>query len=327
MNKEYDILGIGNAIVDFLMEVTPEQLNEMKLTKGQFHLVEEDVFKRVMSLLDETKMKVVPGGSCANTIVGTAGMGAKAAFIGKVGNDKYGDLYETTMRNDLVSPILSRAEMITGSAICLVTPDAERTFVVHLGAATSMDEMEPSLDEIKKAKILHVEGYMLDSVALRLVALKAMKIAKENGVKISIDLADPGVVKRNLLEIRKIVKDYGDIVFANEMEAESFTGMNAEKAVHDLADGHGVGIAIVKTGSKGSIIKQNGKITIVEGYKANAVDTTGAGDMYAAGVLYGISQGWELDKSGRLGSYLASKIVEQMGARAEFSLKDEISKM
>ena len=196
---KYDVIGIGNALLDFIVEVEDNVLAEMDVTKGQFHLIDKEKSKEIMDKLNNYSVKTAPGGSSANTLAGVSVLGGSALLFGKVGKDKHGDIYEQKTRDCGVEVKFGRHENeVTGHAITFITPDAERSFAVHLGAALHFRKEDIFEEEIKKSKILHVEGYQLEDPELKDASLHAMKIAKENGVKISIDLNDPGLIERNL---------------------------------------------------------------------------------------------------------------------------------
>jgi sugar/nucleoside kinase (ribokinase family) len=323
--KKYDVVGIGNALMDFLVEVDDNELLEMNLKKGELHLFEEEESKQLLKKIDRYKVKIAPGGSSANTLAAIANFGGKVVFCGAIGKDKHGDIYEEKIVNDGVVLRLSRADRITGHAITFITPDSQRTFAVHLGAALTLRKHHVFEEDLRNSKILHLEGYQLEDKRLRETCLHAISLAKKHGVKVSIDLSDPGVIRRNLEDLRNIVKEHADIAFFNEDEAREFTGKDAEDALGEIAKI--VDIAIVKIGERGSLIKHGGKVYRVEGVKANRiVDTTGAGDMYAAGILYGLTHGLSLEKAGKIASYSAAKVVEQVGARLGRDLRREIEK-
>lgn len=314
MNKKYDVVGIGNALLDFIVEVEDGILAEMNLAKGQFTLIDKEKSKELLGKLEKHEVKTAPGGSSANTLAGVSVLGGNAVLIGKVGKDKHGDIYEQKTSDCGVNVKFSRHESeMTGHCITFITPDAERTFATHLGAALHLRKEDVFEEEIKASKILHTEGYQLEDPNLKEATVHAMKIAKENGVKISIDLSDPGLVGRNLEPIRKLVEDYADIVFVNEMEAEAFTGKKDEEALHAIYNM--CEIAIVKLGEKGSLIKANNMIYKIPVYKTKIVNTNGAGDMYAAGILYGIANSLPIERAGKIGSYAASLVVGQTEAR------------
>lgn len=322
--KKYDVFGIGAALMDFLIEIEDDQLAEFDLKKGEMHLIDKDKSQEIFKRLSVYKVTTSPGGSSANTLAGIASLGGKVVFCGRIGNDKYGEIYEQKSNECGVCTKLKKdGENMTGHAISFITPDSERTFATHLGAAIHLREEDVFYDDIEHSKILHIEGYQLEDPELRKTSLKAMSFAKKHNTQISIDLADPALVKRNLHDLKNLVKDNADIIFANEEEAKAFTGKeNPEEALDELSNF--CSIAIVKIGKKGSLIKKEGKICTIAGIDAAAVDTTGAGDMYAAGVLFGIAKNFSLERSGKIGSWAASKVVSQIGARLNICLKDEL---
>ena len=315
MPKTNDVIGLGNALMDFLIEVEDQKLLELNLKKGEMHLVEEDKAKEMLSKIEkqQLKLEMVPGGSAANTLKGIAFLGGKSILCGKVGRDKEGMMYVEQMEKcGVVSRIKNHPSKITGHALTFITPDAQRTFSVHLGAALHLAKEEILEEDISDSKILHLEGYQLEGETKETV-LEAMELARKHETLISLDLADPGVIRRNKKLVQKIVQNYVDILFVNEKEAKEFTDKEAEEAVIELSKY--VKIAVVKIGAEGSIIGEENGIHYISPFPAKAIDTTGAGDTYAAGFLYGYCCGWPLEKAGRLGSLLASKVVEQKGVK------------
>ena len=324
--KKYDVIGIGNALIDFIVEVGDNILVEMNLKKGEGYLVNEEKTKEILKKLENCKVEIAPGGSSANTVAGVSCLGGSAAFLGKVGKDKHGYIYEQKIKECGVCSRLTKDEnSITGHAVTFITPDSERTFATHLGAALHFRKEDVFDEEIKNSKILHIEGYQLEDPNLKDTAVYAMKIAKENETKISIDLSDPALIGRNLDSIKNIVKKYADIVFVNEAEAEVFTGKKNEEALNEIYKI--CEIAIVKLGEKGSLIKANDKVYKISAYKIKVINTNGAGDMYAAGILYSIANNIEIERAGKIASYAASLVVAQTGARLGRSIKDEINKI
>lgn len=323
LKKRYDVFGIGNAIMDFLVEVEPDVLVQCNMEKGQCRGVDEEEMQNIFKSIGKDRFKRIPGGSAANILSGIAKMGGKVVFCGKVGNGEHGMYYEQTMSMDGVKPRLSRAELRTGKAITFITPDSERSFAANLGAAVELRKEDIFEDDIKDSKIVHLEGYQLQNPKLIETAMHVIDIAKKNKVLISIDLNDAGIVAKNIESIREIIKDHVDILFANEQEAEAFTGksdpVEALELLSEITE-----IAIVKNGPKGSFIKHNSSTFNIPPFEAKAIDTTGAGDMYAAGFLHGLCQGLSLEQCGKLGSFAAARVVEQIGARYEGDLKAEI---
>ena len=314
--KKYDVIGIGSPLLDFIVEVDEGVLAEMDLKKGEMHLIDEKRSKEIMARLEKHDVKTSPGGSSANTLAGVSYLGGSTVFMGMIGEDKHGDIYEQKTGVDGVEVRLSKHDdAATGHAITFITPDSERTFATHLGAALHFRKHHVFDEEIKNSKILYIEGYQLEDKDLKEASVHAMRIAKENDVKVSIDLSDPALVGRNLEDLKELVKKYADIVFVNEMEAEAFTGKKEEDALHEIYEM--CDIANVKLGDKGSLIKSDGMLYKISAHKAKVVNTNGAGDMYAAGILYGIANGMHIDEAANLASKYAAKVVSQVGARLE----------
>ncbi|MAG73551.1 adenosine kinase [archaeon] len=239
-------------------------------------------------------------------------LGGNVILIGKVGNDTHGEFYVEEMRRHNVTHTTNNHDAITGHAITFITPDSQRSFSTHLGAAIHLAREDVIEEDIAESKILFLEGYQFEGEAD--VALHAIELAKKHNTKIAIDLADPGVIRRNRDVLTKALQDC-DIVFVNETEATEWTGKPPEEAVSILGDV--CDIAIVKVGAEGSYISHNGEIVMIDPVSAIALDTTGAGDTYAAGFLYGYTQGWDLQKAANLGSIMAAKIVELKGVKLD----------
>ena len=280
-----------------------------------------------LGYIEDERSGFFSGGSVSNTLAGISNLGGKVFFNGKVGRDNIGFDYEMMMMQQGVGCDLKKSNNKTGTVLALVTPDSDRTFAVNLGAASNFSKKDINTKALLNSKILHLEAYLLENPLLKKAAIKAMRIAKRNKIPISIDLSDPDLIKRNKKEFKKIVKKYVSILFLNEKEAEALTGTkNMYKAINKLSKY--VKLAVIKLGPKGSMIKIRNRILVFEPYKTNnVVDTTGAGDMYAAGMLFGISKGFSLEKSGKIASYAASRIIEQLGARLNYSIKDDIMKI
>jgi len=322
--KKYDIYAIGNPLMDIHIKTQHENLLALNLKKGEMHLIDEDDSTRLLDKVKNNIIKTTPGGSAVNVATAMARLGGVSVFCGAIGYDEHGDSLENSLIKDGIIVNIAKNNKKTGHAITFVTPDSERTFATHLGAALELKKEHIKEEEIIASKILHIEAYQLEDPNLNEVCIHAMKIAKENNVKVSIDLSDPALIKRNLEDFKKIIRDYADIVFANEEEAKAFTDLEHEEALHKIKED--IEIAVMKLGEKGSIIEYNGNVYRIEAFKANAVDTTGAGDMYAAGFLYGLCKGYDIEKCGKIGSYFGAKIVEQIGARLEHDLKKDLEK-
>jgi len=277
------------------------------------HLIDEARSREIFTIIYDLKMEIIPGGSSSNAVAGLAALGGKGAFVGRVADDDNGASYIAQTIGSGVESFITKGSGITGHAITFITPDLERTFATHLGAALDLspDNVDESL--ISSSSLLHLEGYLFEAENLRQVCFKAMNAAKKAGTLISIDLADPGLIERAGAVLEDAVDNFADIVFVNENEALKFTGFSEEEALHRLAER--CSFAVVKLGARGSLIKTAGNTVKIPSYKVDVVNTNGAGDMYAAGILYGLAKGFDPETSGRIGSYAASLVVASPGAR------------
>ena len=307
-----DVVGIGSALMDLTIRVDEATLDRLGLKKGTMQLVDAERSRSILGALAGHAIEKTPGGSAANTAAGVAALGGSAVFMGKVGGDEFGELYREESERMGVSTRLARHGSMTGHAITLITDDSERTFATHLGAAVFFVKEDVAAEDVRSARALHVEGYMLEG-AMKEATLYAMHIARENGVKVSIDLADPSLIGRNLDELKKIAIEYADVLYANEDEAAAFTGERGEKALEAMASM--CDIAVVKLGEKGSLVRSGNITHRIEPFRVKAVNTNGAGDMYAAGMLYGLAHGLPLERAGKIASYASSRVVAQVGAR------------
>lgn len=307
------IIGLGNALVDIIVFIDDDTLLEkLELPKGSMQLVDIEKSQLIREACEHLPQSFSSGGSAANTIYGIAMLGAETSFIGKIGKDDYGRIFKTDLEKSNINPILLESTTHSGRVVALISPDKERTFATHLGAAIELSHEEISKDLFTGHNIFHIEGYIVQDNDL---LLKAVQFAKGHGMDISIDLASYNVVEDNLDFLTHIVKDYVDIVFANEEEARSFTGKDPEEALDIMASL--CKIAIVKVGKEGSMIRQGDVKYIIPAIEAKVIDTNGAGDIYAAGFLYGLSKGWAVKRCGQAGSLLAGKLIEKTGPRLD----------
>lgn len=315
------ILGIGNALVDIMTSLESDNLlSELNLPKGSMQIVNEETINNAMAKTKNLKQTLASGGSAANTINGLANLGSTTAFIGKVGNDDMGKFFLEDMIKAGITTTLLKGKSLTGRALALVSPDSERTFAVNLGAAIELAAEDICIDQFKGHAYFHIEGYLVQNHAL---IEKALVLAKQAGLTISLDLASYNVVEENIDFLKEMVKEYVDIVFANEEEAKAFTGMTPEDALVEIASI--VKIAVVKLGPKGSMIKSGDYTCKVGVVKANSIDTTGAGDMYASGFLYGQAKGLSLEQSGEIGALLSGKVIETIGPKMLDSTWDSLN--
>ncbi|MBK9388651.1 MAG: adenosine kinase [Bacteroidetes bacterium] len=305
------ILGIGNALVDVMTQIDNDNvLKEFSLPKGSMQLVDDVKSSEVKAGTEKFKRRLASGGSAANTIHGLGMLGLKTGFIGSVGKDETGDFFEKDMKSAGVDTLLFRRESVTGTAVALISHDSERTFATHLGAATELHDAELKAKYFKGYNILYLEGYLIFNKPL---VDTACKIAKSLKMKVALDLASYNVVEMMHKDFKEIIENYVDIIFANEMEAKAYTGKDPEEALKILSEF--CEIAVVKTGSEGSLIKRGEEVLKVGTIKVKLKDTTGAGDLYASGFLYGYANGYSLEKCGLFGSVLAGNVIELIGAK------------
>ena len=317
------VLGIGNALVDTMVRLEDDNfLKEVSLPKGSMQLVESHDSKNIALKCEEFEKSKSSGGSAANTIHGLARLGVDTGYIGKVGKDELGLFFIEDLEKSKIKPNLLYGESSSGHALAFISPDSERTFATYLGAA-----LELSADDLKDEffegyDYLHIEGYLLQNHSL---LQKALEKAKNKGLKVSLDLASFNVVEDNIDVLKGWVEDYVDILFANEEEAKAFTGKDPQDALNELAEK--CELAIVKVGKHGSMVKKGNEVHRIKPIEANVVDTTGAGDAYAAGFLYGLVKNYSLDKCGEIASILAGKVIEGTGAKMSEEKWEEVYRL
>jgi len=317
---KYDVYGMCNSIVDILLKTDDSLIKSLGLDKGIMRLVEVDESQKLLGAVKDKKKTIMPGGSGCNTMIGVANLGGKAVFANTVGNDEYGKIFEAELSKLGVVSSLSRKEGMTGTSVIIITPDSERTMNTCLGVCRLFTKEDVDEKLLSESKVFHTTGYLIDTAPE--AGYHVLKLAKKHGLIISFDLADPFLIRAKRDELRKIVEDYADIAFLNKEEAKLFTGKEPDEALKEIAGM--CRTAVIKLGAEGSLISHEGKVYRIPGVRVNAVDTTGAGDMYAAGLLFGITNGYSVEQAGKIASYAAAKVVEVVGARIDRSLKDEI---
>ncbi len=305
-------VGIGSALVDILIHEDDGFLEKADVPKGGMIYVESERIEQVLTWTT-AKPFIVPGGSACNTIIGIAKLGGPARFVGKLGKDDLGILFETDLKVNSVEPVLFTSSSPTGRVLSIITPDAQRSMLTYLGASAETRPEEVTGKCFDQAAMVHVEGYQLFNRELTLALLKA---ARQAGASVSLDLASFTVVEASKDILEALVDDYVDILIANEDEARAFTGYSDEddamKALSEKAD-----LAVLKLGRRGSLISSEGHIIKVEpdGIGAgDVVDTTGAGDLWASGFLFGLINGYPLEKCGALGSACGYEVCRVVGA-------------
>ena len=313
----YDLAGLGNALVDALVVVEDDAvLSQLHLDRGTTHMVDHEEWERAYDTVRELKIRFDSGGSCANTVATVGLLGGKALFCGQVGDDQMGRMYGQALDDSCGGHALrTTTSMPTGKCLSIISQaDAERTMVTDLGAAVALDAIGDFKQSLRESRIGHFEGYMLFSPEGRQMVVDAMEDVRAGGGIVSLDVSDPHVVGAITDVLRSLIRTHVDVVFLNAEEARGLTGLEPERAVHQVADELGVRTVVVKMGSKGSLVKHDGELYTIGIQPVRAVDTTGAGDAYAGGFLYGLIQGWPADRCGRLASAVAALTVSQIGA-------------
>ncbi len=304
------IVGVGSALVDILLQESDEFLAATDAQKGGMTLVEAE---KINSILAKTTQEAsqVPGGSACNTIIGIGNLGNKASFIGKRGDDTIGETLEQSLIEHHVEPILNISNTPTGRVLSIITPDAQRSMFTYLGAASETKPEEITVDKFKNAALVHIEGYLLFNEEL---IVKALKAAKEAGALISLDLASFTVVEASKKILSELVREYVDILLANEDEARVYTGENDESKALEILS-RDAEIAVLKVGVRGSYISFKGQ-TCQIGIQGSgkAIDTTGAGDLWASGFLYGLVNGLPVEKCGNIGAACGYEVCQVIGA-------------
>lgn len=321
------IVGIGSALVDILIQLKNDQLLEQfGLPRGSMTLVDEKLSGEILSLTKGLDAGFETGGSAANTIRGVAQLGGQSGFIGKINDDEMGRFFKKSFVDLQIKPHLFIGSIPTGIAATLISPDSERTFGTYLGAASELTVSDLNDELFAPYSYLHIEGYLVFNHEL---IEGVLKMAKRKGLTISLDMASFNVIEANREFLYRLVDEYVDIVFANEEEAKSYTGLQPEEAVKAFAKQ--CSVAVVKIGKEGSLIQAGDAFVRVPATPVNAIDTTGAGDVYASGFLYGLANGFSLANCGKLGGIMAAEVIKVLGAKipdeAWPKINSEVAKM
>jgi len=317
MTAKYQIFGIGNALVDFEIETTPEELQSLSIDKGVMTLIEEDRQESLMKSFHGKHHSRACGGSAANTIIGAQSLGVQCFYSCRVADDEAGHFYKDDLLGHGVESNLATetlAEGKTGKCLVMITEDADRTMNTFLGITGDVSMNQVDTGALAQSEYLYVEGYLASSpVAVDAVA-KAREIATEKGVKVAFSLSDPNMVKFCREGLDSIIADGVDILFCNYDEATSYTETaNLEAALDKLSNI--AKMIVVTLGPDGAVIFEDGVKTQVAGNAVEAIDTNGAGDLFAGSFLYGITSGYSNVVAGKLASFASSKLVTQFGPR------------
>jgi sugar/nucleoside kinase (ribokinase family) len=326
-NKIVDLIGLGNAIVDIIVNVDDEFLAINNLDKGSMNLINSDESQQ---LLKNCKViKQISGGSSANTVVCLAELGNNVQFIGRVKNDKFGNFFSSDIKKSktIFNTPPTNGGASTAHSIILITPDAQRTMCTYLGASIEFEPKDIDFSLLKESKYLYLEGYLWDSELAKNAFLEAAKIAKLSNTKIILSLSDSFCVDRHRESFLELIDNYVNIVFCNEAEVLSLFKKNklanCQEDLSSLCE-----LVIVTLGSNGSLIINKNEIEVIKSLTKNKViDTTGAGDIYAGGFIHGLINNYSLKKCGEIGSICAGQIISQLGSRSNIDLKDLIKQV
>jgi sugar/nucleoside kinase (ribokinase family) len=319
--NSFDVLGIGNALVDVLSHETDEFVSRMDLNRGGMTLIDEDRADELYAAMGPGVE--ISGGSVANTMVGLASLGARAAYLGKVRNDQLGAVFAHDIRSTGVafeSPAAIDGPA-TGRCLIVVTPDAQRTMNTYLGASAFLGPEDVDVDLVAAAKVVYLEGYLWDRPEAKAAYRKAARVAHEAGNEVSLTLSDSFCVERHRTEWRRLVEDEVDVLFANEAEICALYECEFDAAMEAVR--RDCRVAALTRSAEGCVIVAHDATHVVAAHPVDTlVDTTGAGDLYAAGFLRGYTRGDELDACARLGSLAAAEVISHLGARPETTLSD-----
>ena len=320
-DTKYDVVGIGNAIVDILAQCEDEFLRREDIHKGSMTLIDAERAAHLYEKIGPTTM--VSGGSAANTIAGIAGLGGTAAYIGRVHKDDLGHGFTHDMKALGIHYPTAAAETGLSTACCiiLVTPDGQRSMSTFLGASTDFSLADMDEDTIAASQIVYLEGYLFDKPPAKEAFYQAVRLAKKHGRKVALSLSDGFCVDRHREDFHALLKEGVDILFANEVEATALFQKNSlEESLPAIAAA--CPIAVVTRSEKGALILSGEKThTVYAEAVAKVVDTTGAGDSYAAGFLYGLTHGYDLPSCGRIASICAAEVISHIGPRPQTNLK------
>jgi len=326
MKKKYDVYGIGNALVDFEIKVEEKFFKEHSIEKGMMTLVDEQRQYYLMDAIQGNNKIMQCGGSAANSIIAVSQFGGSTFYSCKVANDEHGNFYKNDLKSNGVESNLSHGELpegITGKCLVMVTPDAERTMNTYLGITSEFSESQIDENALLDSSYLYIEGYLITSDSGREAMKKAKKIAENNGIKTALTFSDPSMVKYFKEPMTEVVGASVDLLFCNEEEAKLYTGKSSIAEAREELKKSARKFAITM-GKNGAMIFDGDTFIDIEPYKVKAVDSNGAGDMFAGAFLYGITHNHSYAEAGKIASLASSKVVSQYGPRLQWHEASEI---
>jgi len=309
------VLGMGNALVDIITRIKDDAvLDNFGLPKGSMTLVDLDTSNYIHAETTGLPKSKASGGSAANTIHGLAHLGVETGFVGSVGNDDMGRFFKKDMEINKINPILFRTMNETGRAMALISSDSERTFATYLGAAVDLTEDDITREIFEGYEYFYVEGYLVQHKEM---FEKVMRLASNAGLKVCLDLASYNIVEANIEFFQHLISKYVDILFANEEEIRALSGKSPEEGAVEIRDQ--VELVVIKMGAEGSFCVSREDMVRIGVRPSNPIDTTGAGDLYAAGFIYGHMKGLSPEICGKMGAILAGRVIELIGAKMDES--------
>ena len=330
---ELDVYAIGNALVDIQVQVKDSLLTELGFEKGNRYLIkhgrQEEILRRLLGsesldIARKTgKLQTAAGGSAANTMYGISQLGGRAGFSGKIANDELGTLYAKHMRQSNVVFNESTGQGMTGTCVVLISDDGQRTMLTSLGISGEIDYEDIDEELLKHSRYVYLEGYLFESECAARTMLRAVEVARKNGIRIALAASDANCVDRHRDLFLQLIQNDVDLLFTNSQEARALSlADNNEAALHVLS-GWCENIAVTE-GEHGSMVSFNGEVMKIKPHIVSTVDTTGAGDAYAAGLLYGIISGHTIKESGMIASFFSAKVVSQIGPRYSGDIQPEL---
>jgi len=317
MGKKYQVYGLGNALVDFEIETTIDQLTSLNIEKGVMTLIEEPRQDQLFDIFGKISHSRACGGSAANTIIGAQTLGAQCYYSCKVASDETGQFYKQDLLNHGVHSNLSSEQLTqgkTGKCLVLITDDADRTMNTFLGITGEIDYQQVDESALLDSEYLYVEGYLSGSPTAQIAAVKTMEFAKSNQIKTAFSLSDPNMVKFCREGLEQIIGQGVDLLFCNYDEATEYSNTdNLDDAIVALLKI--CQTLVVTLGPKGSVIVQQGQRIEIDGYDVEAIDSNGAGDLFAGSFLNAITRGFDLEQAGRVASFASAQLVTQFGPR------------
>lgn len=326
-DKIFDVFGVGNAIVDTLAQVDEQFITTLELDKGSMALMDTERQAKVLNHLEHRNLQLASGGSAANTMVAIAQSGGTGVYCGKVASDTNGQFYRQDMEATGIKfpvPLAPETGLPTGTCVVLTTPDAERTMCTHLGVSTTLTQADLNLDLLAQSKCSYIEGYLWDAEAPRAACIEAFEQSKRLGVTAAFTFSDAFLIDRFADDFHRVVSEYCDIIFCNADEARQFFKTDdigdCTRKMAEICD-----LAFITDSGNGCYVVEQGQVHKVAGFPVKAVDTNGAGDAFAGGALFGITNGMTAANAAKWGNYFASRVVENMGPRIDESLSDHVA--